>query len=527
VDERTKEELIHQHLDAIRQLQLSAEAEAGAPWPPRGYYLLWHVVIGMMLGTLGAGVSLLANVVGAPLFGKPPLELIRVYLTFPMGERALSAETGLVLTVGCGLYLLTGALYGIAFHLLMSTTFKDASPGKRFAAATAMGLGLWLVNFYLVLSWLQPLLLGDNWIVRLVPLWVAAATHLAFAWTMFVVEFWGRFVPYAVRPGAVAALVLLAAGAVSPASAADQPPSPGDPRPQAYDEWNTVKTGAYVGYNQRVTLVQRGKVVYDKYCVGCHGAAGDGKGVAAKRLITKPRDFTSGLFKFRSTDSSSLPLESDLHRTITRGLARVSMPAFALMPETEKVAVIEYLKTFYPGWERRQGERVVVPIPRAPRDLASAARVKRGRIVFVTMQCGSCHGNDGRGGATAFTDAWGNSQQAFDFTRGRLKGGDDPEDIYRTFHTGLISIMPAFGDTTLAAVQRQAFAAQAGRLAEGELAALEPLLKDFPASGEEVLALAPAAAAEVAERNSWDLVAYVISLRRPTSTAAAVLGGAR
>jgi hypothetical protein len=202
MDPRERERRIREHLDAIRELERTAASEAGRPWPPAGYYLLWHVMIGMLLGAIGAGASLLFNVVGAPLFGRPPLELIRVYLTFPMGERALAAETGLVLTVGCVLYLVTGAAYGILFHLLMSTTFRRSSARTRVLAAAAIGLGLWIVNFYLVLSWLQPLLLGGNWIVRLVPAWVAAATHLAFAFTMLLGESFGRFVPYLPRPAA-------------------------------------------------------------------------------------------------------------------------------------------------------------------------------------------------------------------------------------------------------------------------------------------------------------------------------------
>lgn len=197
MDQRTRRELVEEHLDAIRKLESpEVEGTETGAWPPNQYYLLWHVVVGMMLGGVGAVVSLLANVAGAPLFGERPLQLIRVYLTFPMGERALEAEQGLVLFVGCTLYVLTGALYGIAFHLIMSLWFADASKGKRFVVASLIGLGLWIANFYLVLSWLQPLLLGDSWIVRMVPIPVGALTHLAFAWTMLIGEFWGRFEPY-------------------------------------------------------------------------------------------------------------------------------------------------------------------------------------------------------------------------------------------------------------------------------------------------------------------------------------------
>jgi len=197
MDSRTRRRLLDEHLEAIRTLETQeTESEQAPGWPPNQYYLLWHIVIGMMLGGFGALVSLLANVAGAPLFGQPALQLIRVYLTFPMGARALDADQGLVLFVGCTLYIVTGALYGVGFHLAMSTWFSDASRGKRFAIATLIGIGLWVVNFYLILSWLQPVLLGDNWIVRLVPIWVGLLTHLAFAWTMLLGEFWGRFEPY-------------------------------------------------------------------------------------------------------------------------------------------------------------------------------------------------------------------------------------------------------------------------------------------------------------------------------------------
>ena len=198
MDTQEREQQIRQHLAEIRRLEMGSPdagpiAEGARGWPPSGYYLLWHVVVGMMLGLIGALVSLLANIVGAPLFGKPALELIRVYLTFPMGQRALNADDGLILFVGCVLYLCTGAAYGSVFHVVMSSLFANASLVVRFVIATTLGLGLWIVNFYLILSWLQPLLLGDNWIVRMVPVWVAVLTHLAFAWTMLAVEFWGRF----------------------------------------------------------------------------------------------------------------------------------------------------------------------------------------------------------------------------------------------------------------------------------------------------------------------------------------------
>ena len=299
--------------------------------------------------------------------------------------------------------------------------------------------------------------------------------------------------------------------------------------PLEYPKWETVSPGENTAYNQRASLVQRGHDVYNKYCVGCHGEYGDGNGVASERLITRPRDFRNGIYKFRSTDSSSLPTEADLYRIISRGLARVSMPAFPHMPENEKIAVIEYIKGFYPEWDQRRDQRRIVPIPRAPDDLMSAERVERGRAVYLATQCWLCHGVDGRGtGATQteYTDAWGHPQKAFDFTRGSLKGGNSAEDIYRTFHTGLRSIMPSFGGDTLGRIAADGI----GRLSEvvtpEEFAQLQQLAEQYPADALTVAQMSPDERLELAERNSWDMVAYILSLRTETSTAAAVLGSA-
>lgn len=287
--------------------------------------------------------------------------------------------------------------------------------------------------------------------------------------------------------------------------------------PDAVDaKVEVTAVGAYKHYNQRQRLLVRGKRVYDMYCVGCHGNAGDGNGPAAKRLIIKPRDFTSGIYKFRSTDSSSLPMEIDLHRTIKRGLSRVSMPAFPLMPEADLLALIEYIKAFYPKWDAEAPDRKLVPVPRAPKDLMTPDRIERGRLVYLGMGCGNCHGKDGAGtGATltAYTDAWGNPQPAFNFTRGQLKGGNNPEDIYRTFHTGLRSIMPAYGGETLAYVAIDQVKQQSTMMLPGDEAIIAKQTGAVPATAAEIAQMTPSQRIERATRNSWDLVAYIISLK--------------
>jgi cytochrome c oxidase cbb3-type subunit 2 len=312
---------------------------------------------------------------------------------------------------------------------------------------------------------------------------------------------------------------VMAAGWIGAADDEPAPPPAAAPvateAPSAYEgnEWAVVRPGEQAGYNQRQTLWFRGREVYQRYCVGCHGQDGKGEGPAAARLITKPRDFTSGIFKFRSTDSSSLPMESDLHRTITRGLSRVSMPAFPLMDEHDKLAVIEYIKSFYPDWDEQASKRTIVYVPVAPTDLNDPQRAVRGHAVYLGVGCASCHGTDGQGkGATRieYTDAWGEPQLPFNFTRGRLKGGDDPEDIYRTFHTGLRSVMPQFGPDTMTSVTQQVLGAV---LSDEQKQDLDSVIGTFPADGDAVSAMSDGDREQLVRRNSWDLVAYVISLR--------------
>jgi hypothetical protein len=146
-----------------------------------------------LLGGLAGCTSLLLNVVGSVIWpsisGVPqhPLRIIQVYLTFPMGAAALELDSGVLLALGCVLYLGTGMVYGMFFQLAMSYFVPGANLIVRLVVCSVLGLVIWLVNFYGILSWLQPLLFGGNWIVASIPWWVAAVTHLVFGWTMALV----------------------------------------------------------------------------------------------------------------------------------------------------------------------------------------------------------------------------------------------------------------------------------------------------------------------------------------------------
>ncbi len=202
-----------EELDALRARVRTLEAEVqgealSGQWPPRDLYPAYHATTGFLLGMFGAAMSLLVNVIGAPLAGKSPLELIRVYLTFPLGENALrlagnveniyAIPDGVILAIGCCLYLGTGMLLGVPFFVVLVMLTDGKSVGYRLIVATILATALWAINFYGILSWLQPLLFGGRWITdpQVLPAWVALVTHLVFGWTLALLYPWGKFQPY-------------------------------------------------------------------------------------------------------------------------------------------------------------------------------------------------------------------------------------------------------------------------------------------------------------------------------------------
>jgi hypothetical protein len=190
----------------VRELESQVEAEKTAGQSsPKSFYAEYYATTGFILGMFGAAMSLLINVIGAPVAGKSPLELIRIYLTFPLGEKALQLASGVkdvyvigdgvIIAIGCCLYIGIGMLLGVPFFVTLVWLTEGKSIFFRLLVATILAVALWAVNFYGILAWLQPLLFGGNWITdpTYLPWWVALVTHLVFGWTLALLYPWAKF----------------------------------------------------------------------------------------------------------------------------------------------------------------------------------------------------------------------------------------------------------------------------------------------------------------------------------------------
>jgi cytochrome c oxidase cbb3-type subunit 2 len=177
--------------------------------------------------------------------------------------------------------------------------------------------------------------------------------------------------------------------------------------------------------------IPAGERVFRDNCVVCHGATGDGQGMAAHHFKTPPRDLTKGRFKFRSTASGQIPSDADLVRTIVRGIPSTGMVPQDHLSDDEVRAVIAFVKSLSPRFGDGKAPRVLA-IPAAPP--ATPEAVARGARVYVKGECAECHGKDARGDGPSAKDL---SVRPSDLTRRPFKSGPTAGDIVRTLLTGL------------------------------------------------------------------------------------------
>lgn len=192
----------------------------------------------------------------------------------------------------------------------------------------------------------------------------------------------------------------------------------------------------------------RGKIVYDAHCVKCHGTTGRGDGPAAAFLNPRPRNFSSGGYKIRTTETGSVPTHDDLIRSVRQGLFGTSMPAWdKLLPDSDIRDLVGYVE----GLSARFGNEPPKLVTVGAGTASSPQSIGCGKQVYEKVRCAACHGVDGRGtGAVTntFEDDAKQPLRASDLTEPWMfHGGASARDVYLRFRTGMTGTpMPSFAD---------------------------------------------------------------------------------
>ena len=194
---------------------------------------------------------------------------------------------------------------------------------------------------------------------------------------------------------------------------------------------------------------ESGKKLYLKYCSQCHGEKGDGEGYAAAHLRPRPRNFTMGKFKVRTTPNGALPTHQDLVNIIRHGMPYTSMPAWPNFAEQEVSDLAYFITTFSPDFSKPENAPKPVELPSAPK--ATKESIELGKRLYEENGCVKCHGTLGRGdgpSAPTLVDDWGHPIRPADLAQSwTLRAGSSREDIFRTMSTGFNGTpMPSFSD---------------------------------------------------------------------------------
>jgi cytochrome c oxidase cbb3-type subunit 2 len=192
--------------------------------------------------------------------------------------------------------------------------------------------------------------------------------------------------------------------------------------------------------------LQRGKTLYNRYCAFCHGKNGDGNGPAGRVLFPKPRDFTMGLFKVRSTPTGEPPTDEDILNVIKYGMPGSAMPSFEELRSGDLMALVKYVKKL--ANITREPTRIIKP---GTPPTVTPELLALGKEVYKKVRCWKCHGHEGRAdgpSAATLRDDWGNLAPPNPFIKNIYKGGGSPADLYLRFTTGMDgSPMPSYEDS--------------------------------------------------------------------------------
>jgi mono/diheme cytochrome c family protein len=160
------------------------------------------------------------------------------------------------------------------------------------------------------------------------------------------------------------------------------------------------------------------------------------------------------VYKFRTTVSGALPIDSDLERTVREGVPGTEMVRWKnVLSEGDIKAVVQYIKTFSPYFEDPDSLPLPEDILEMPEERpfeTTLSSIAAGRQIFIEQDCIKCHGESGEGDgveAERLVDDWDVPIRPANLTRRYFRNGKHGRDIFRVFTTGVNGTpMPAFDD---------------------------------------------------------------------------------
>lgn len=192
--------------------------------------------------------------------------------------------------------------------------------------------------------------------------------------------------------------------------------------------------------------VENGRKLYLKYCYQCHGLKGKGDGPAAIYQAARPRDFTDGVFKLKTSPPKYLRArDEDIFIAITNGMPGSGMPRWEnILTEQERWDLVAYIKSLSDMFEEEPNPPALDYSGKIPRTEDS---VERGRWVYEELKCHECHGPAGQGPAIkVLKDDYGYRIWPRDLTKPwTYIGPFTAEDLYARVTNGIpLTPMPSF-----------------------------------------------------------------------------------
>ncbi len=178
---------------------------------------------------------------------------------------------------------------------------------------------------------------------------------------------------------------------------------------------------------QSLRALMDGEQLYQFRCAACHGEEGLGDGPAAEFLYPRPRDFSTSIFKYKSSPGTVPPLDEDIFKTIKFGLNATGMHAWSSLLSDEQIrSLIPVIKSFdiSATWSPEEAEdedfddegRYLKDdflqydeIEPLDGQIAYSEESIAAGIKVYEKTCVQCHGDEGRGNITSgkrLADDW-------------------------------------------------------------------------------------------------------------------------